>query len=97
MFYDFVRIILAGMCAVCYVILTVKIFNKRKVEKKEEVTVYPGKYYTRLTFDLIGDGCVLAFIFSLLTAIVNRGEYTMDWWCPMYAAAAKYLNYKNNF
>ncbi len=99
MFYELCKIIVSLIAFVCYIILSVKIRQKLKHEKKEEITVYQSLYYKRLAFDFIADGCILALIVNIIEHILTLklGGMQIDYWCTLYAAAAKYISYKNNY
>ena len=99
MFYELCKIIVSIIALVCYIILFVKTKQKLKYEKKEEITVYQSLYYKRLAFDLIADGCILAFVINIVEHIMllKAGGMEIDYWCTLYAAAAKYISYKDNY
>ncbi len=99
MFYELCKIIISIFAFVCYIILCVKTKQKLKHEEKEEVTVYKSLYYKRLAFDLIADGCILALVLNIIEHIITlkAGGMEIDYWCTLYAAAAKYISYKNNY
>ncbi len=99
MFYEMCKIIISLFAFVCYIILYVKTKQKLKYEEKEEKTVYKSLYYKRLAFDLIADGCILALVLNIIEHIITLkvGGMEIDYWCTLYAAAAKYISYKNNY
>lgn len=99
MFYEMCKIIVSLIALVCYIILCVKTRQKLKYEKQEEITVYQSLYYKRLAFDFIADGCILALVINIAEHIITlkAGGMEIDYWCTLYAAAAKYISYKNNY
>lgn len=99
MFYEMCKIIVSLIAFVCYIILCVKIKQKLNHEKKEDITVYQGLYYKRLAFDFIADGCILALVLNIVEHFMTlrAGGMEIDYWCTLYAAAAKYISYKTNY
>lgn len=99
MFYELCKAIVSLLCLVLYIIITVAIHKARKREERDEITVYPSKYYKRLAFDLVSDGCMLAFVLSVVANFIylKNGGFEIDYWCTLYAATIKYLGYRDNY